>query len=47
MVGAWFWYQAGFNPAVFMRDLFWLSLEPPAPEYGLWLRAAGRRRATG
>ena len=22
MVGAWFWYQAGFNPAVFLRDLF-------------------------
>jgi photosynthetic reaction center M subunit len=35
MVGAWYWYQAGFNPAVFLRDLFWLSLEPPAPEYGL------------
>jgi len=35
MVGGWFWYQAGFNPAVFVRDLFWLSLDPPAPEYGL------------
>jgi photosynthetic reaction center M subunit len=35
MVGAWFWYQAGFNPAVFLRDLFWLSLDAPAPEYGL------------
>jgi photosynthetic reaction center M subunit len=35
MVGAWFWYQAGFNPAVFLRDLFWLSLDPPAAEYGL------------
>jgi photosynthetic reaction center M subunit len=35
MVGGWFWYQAGFNPAVFLRDLFWFSLEPPAPEYGL------------
>ncbi|QYK40573.1 MAG: photosynthetic reaction center subunit M [Paracoccaceae bacterium] len=35
MVGAWYWHQAGFNPAVFMRDLFWLSLDPPAPEYGL------------
>ena len=34
-VGAWFWYQAGFNPAVFLRDLFWFSLEPPAEEYGL------------
>jgi photosynthetic reaction center M subunit len=35
LCGAWFWYQAGFNPAVFARDLFWFSLEPPAEEYGL------------
>jgi photosynthetic reaction center M subunit len=35
MVGGWYWYQAGFNPAVFLRDLFWFSLEPPGPEYGL------------
>jgi photosynthetic reaction center M subunit len=35
MVGGWFWHQAGYNPAVFLRDLFWLSLDPPAPEYGL------------
>ena len=35
MVGAWYWYQVDFNPAVFMRDLFYLSLEPPSPEYGL------------
>jgi photosynthetic reaction center M subunit len=35
IVGAWFWHQAGYNPAVFMRDLFYFSLEPPAPEYGL------------
>jgi photosynthetic reaction center M subunit len=35
MVGFWFWGQAGYNPAVFLRDLFWLSLDPPAPEYGL------------
>jgi photosynthetic reaction center M subunit len=35
MVGGWFWHQAGFNPAVFLRDLFWLSLDPPAPEWGL------------
>ncbi len=35
MVGGWYWYQAGFNPAVFVRDLFWFSLEPPGPEYGL------------
>ena len=35
MVGLWYWDQAGYNPAVFMRDLFWFSLEPPGPEYGL------------
>ncbi|TGD66084.1 photosynthetic reaction center subunit M [Tabrizicola sp. WMC-M-20] len=34
-VGAWYWYQAGLNPAIFLRDLFWFSLEPPAEEYGL------------
>ena len=37
MVGFWFWGQADYNPAVFMRDLFYLSLDPPAPEYGLSL----------
>ena len=36
-IGCWFWYEAGFNPAVFMRDLFWLSLDPPSPDYGLGL----------
>jgi photosynthetic reaction center M subunit len=35
MVGMWYWGQADYNPAIFMRDLFWLSLDPPAPEYGL------------
>ena len=35
MVGAWYWGQAGYNPGVFMRDLFYFSLEPPGPEYGL------------
>ena len=35
MIGLWYWDQAGYNPAVFMRDLFWFSLDPPAPEYGL------------
>jgi photosynthetic reaction center M subunit len=35
LCGAWFWYQAGFNPAVFLRDLFWFSLEPPSADYGL------------
>lgn len=35
MVGISYWVQAGFSPGVFMRDLFWLSLDPPGPEYGL------------
>ena len=37
LVGISFWVQAGWNPAVFMRDLFYMALEPPAPEYGLSL----------
>jgi photosynthetic reaction center M subunit len=41
LVGASFWYQAGFNPAVFLRDLFYMSLEPPAPEYGLGFAPLG------
>ena len=35
MVGMSFWAQAGYNPAVFLRDLFWFSLDPPPPGYGL------------
>ena len=35
IVGATYWGQAGYNPAVFVRDLFYFSLEPPAEEYGL------------
>ena len=35
IVGASYWAQAGYNPGVFMRDLFYFSLEPPAEEYGL------------
>lgn len=34
-VGLWYWHLAGYNPAVFLRDLFWFSLEPPAEDYGL------------
>ena len=30
-----FWAQADYSPAVFIRDLFWFSLEPPSEEYGL------------
>ncbi len=35
MVGFSFWEQVDYNPAVFLRDLFWLALEPPSPDYGL------------
>lgn len=35
IIGVNFWAQADYNPAIFLRDLFWLSLDPPAPEYGL------------
>ena len=35
MVGLSFWEQAGYNAGVFLRDLFWFSLEPPSPGYGL------------
>ena len=35
MVGLSFWEQVNYNPALFLRELFWLALEPPAPEYGL------------
>jgi photosynthetic reaction center M subunit len=45
MVGAWFWDQAGFNPAVFLRDLFWLSLDPPARNTGCASRRS-RKAAT-
>ncbi len=30
-----FWMQVDWNPTRFVRELFWLSLEPPAAEYGL------------
>ena len=35
IIGLNFWAQADYNPAIFLRDLFWFSLEPPAPQYGL------------
>ena len=35
IVGFAYWGQAGYNPAVFVRDLFYFSLEPPAEQYGL------------
>ena len=35
IVGMNFWWQVDYSPALFLRELFWLALEPPAPEYGL------------
>ena len=35
IVGMSFWAQVDYSPALFMRELFWLALEPPAEEYGL------------
>lgn len=35
IIGMNFWAQVDYSPGVFLRDLFWLSLEPPAKEYGL------------
>ena len=35
IIGMNFWAQAGYSPGIFFRDLFWFSLEPPGPEYGL------------
>ena len=34
IIGLNFWAQAGWSPQTFMRELFWLSLDPPGPEYG-------------
>ncbi|MEM0936427.1 MAG: photosynthetic reaction center subunit M [Pseudomonadota bacterium] len=41
IVGLSYWDQAGYNPAVFLRDLFYFSLEPPGPEYGLSIPPLG------
>jgi photosynthetic reaction center M subunit len=41
IIGVHFWQVAGYNPAVFMRDLFWMALEPPAPEWGLRIPPMG------
>ncbi|CAN0595039.1 unnamed protein product, partial [Ectocarpus sp. 12 AP-2014] len=35
IVGMSFWAQVDYSPALFLRDILWLSLEPPGPEYGL------------
>jgi photosynthetic reaction center M subunit len=35
IIGMNFWAQVDYSPALFARELFWLSLDPPGPEYGL------------
>ena len=35
IVGMSFLAQVDYSPALFFRELFWLALEPPSPEYGL------------
>ena len=34
IIGLNFFQEAGWNPQVFVREFFWLSLNPPAPEWG-------------
>ena len=41
LVGLTFWDQAGYNPAIFLRDFLWFSMEPPGPEYGLGIPPMG------
>jgi photosynthetic reaction center M subunit len=35
IVGLNFWLQVNWDPVQFVRKLFWLSLDPPDPKYGL------------
>ncbi|KQI69852.1 photosynthetic reaction center subunit M [Loktanella sp. 3ANDIMAR09] len=35
IIGMAFWDQADYSPGIFLRDLFWLSLDPPSADYGL------------
>jgi photosynthetic reaction center M subunit len=35
IIGFNFWAAVNWDPLQFVRQLFWLGLEPPAPEYGL------------
>ena len=41
IIGMNFWAQAGYNPGVFARDLFYFSLEPPPASYGLGIPPIG------
>ncbi|MEQ1800655.1 MAG: photosynthetic reaction center subunit M [Gammaproteobacteria bacterium] len=35
IIGLNMWASVDWNPLQFVRQLFWLALEPPSPEYGL------------
>jgi photosynthetic reaction center M subunit len=35
IIGLNMWASVNWDPVQFVRQLFWLALEPPAPEYGL------------
>ena len=35
IIGLNFWAQVGWDPVQFVRQLFWLSLDPPPEQYGL------------
>jgi photosynthetic reaction center M subunit len=35
IIGLNMWASVGWSPKEFVRQLFWLALEPPAPKYGL------------
>ena len=35
IIGLNMWASVNWDPVEFVRQLFWLALEPPAPEYGL------------
>ena len=35
IIGLNMWASVNWNPVQFVRQLFWLSLEPPGPQYGL------------
>lgn len=35
IIGLNMWASVDWNPIQFVRQLFWLALEPPAPQYGL------------
>ena len=37
IIGLNMWASVDWNPVQFLRQLFWLALEPPAPSYGLRL----------